>query len=311
VIVSPAPPPPPAPIPPTAPVPASAKLLLRPTHGSGRSFAVVGERVVIAGSVTPFVPGQQLLISVYRNGRKTLSKRVSITASRTGPGRFHLSYASPRPGLVRVRAEHLPTAQMGGFTSSSAIVRFYGADLRTGSRGPAVWTLQRGLAVLRYEVPLSGYFDEATARAVVTYRKVIGLPRIESTGAHIFSLLQRGAGRFRARFPRDGDHVEADLNRQVLVEVERRGRVRRIYTMSSGKPSTPSPLGSFRVYEKTVGTNAKGMVDSNYFIGGYAIHGYPEVPVYAASHGCLRIPIPNAAAVFGWVRIGYRVDVYR
>jgi lipoprotein-anchoring transpeptidase ErfK/SrfK len=52
------------------------------------------------------------------------------------------------------------------------------------------------------------------------------------------------------------------------------------------------------------------MVDSSYFIRGYAIHGYAEVPAYAASHGCLRIPIPNAPAVFGWVKVGYPVDVY-
>ena len=52
------------------------------------------------------------------------------------------------------------------------------------------------------------------------------------------------------------------------------------------------------------------MVDSNYFIRGYAIHGYAEVPVYAASHGCLRIPIPDAAEVYAWVQVGYWVDVY-
>lgn len=186
-----------------------------------------------------------------------------------------------------------------------------GIELRLGARGPAVWRLQRGLARLHYAVPLSGYFDEATGRAVVAYRKVLGMPRVEVAGASILHLLRRGAGRYHVRFRRDGAHVEADLNRQVLVEVEPHGRVQRIYTMSSGKPSTPTPLGSFRVYEKSPGTNSEGMVDSNYFIGGYAIHGYAEVPVYAASHGCLRIPIPDAPAVFAWVRVGYRVDVYR
>jgi lipoprotein-anchoring transpeptidase ErfK/SrfK len=53
------------------------------------------------------------------------------------------------------------------------------------------------------------------------------------------------------------------------------------------------------------------MVDSNYFIRGYAIHGYPEVPTYAASHGCIRIPIPNAASVFRWINLGDRIYVYR
>ncbi|TMK38355.1 MAG: L,D-transpeptidase, partial [Actinobacteria bacterium] len=76
------------------------------------------------------------------------------------------------------------------------------------------------------------------------------------------------------------------------------------------KPSTPTVIGHFRVYTKDPGTNSEGMVDSNYFIAGYAIHGYADVPTYAASHGCLRIPIPNAAAVFAWVKVGDPVDVY-
>jgi lipoprotein-anchoring transpeptidase ErfK/SrfK len=81
--------------------------------------------------------------------------------------------------------------------------------------------------------------------------------------------------------------------------------------MSSGKPSTPTILGSFRFYSKTPGTNAKGMVFANYFIRGYAIHGYADVPPYAASHGCLRVPVPDAVPIFRWVRLGDRVDVYR
>jgi hypothetical protein len=112
------------------------------------------------------------------------------------------------------------------------------------------------------------------------------------------------------RYPQDGRHVEADLTKQVLAEIEPGGRVRAIYMMSSGKPSTPTVIGHFDVYSKTPGENSEGMVDSNYFIRGYAIHGYHEVPTYAASHGCLRVPIPDAAAIFGWVRLGTAVDVY-
>jgi lipoprotein-anchoring transpeptidase ErfK/SrfK len=52
------------------------------------------------------------------------------------------------------------------------------------------------------------------------------------------------------------------------------------------------------------------MVDSNYFNGGDAIHGYPEVPPYAASHGCLRVPILDAPQIYGWVQIGTPVDVF-
>ena len=70
-------------------------------------------------------------------------------------------------------------------------------------------------------------------------------------------------------------------------------------------------LGHFRFYSKTPGFNAQGMFVSNYFIGGYAIHGYVDVPAYPASHGCLRVPIPDALSIYSWVRIGDRVDVYR
>ena len=64
------------------------------------------------------------------------------------------------------------------------------------------------------------------------------------------------------------------------------------------------------MYRKSPGTNAHGMVHSSYFIGGYAIHGYLDVPTYAASHGCLRVPIPSAWSIYSWVRMGDVVDVY-
>ena len=53
------------------------------------------------------------------------------------------------------------------------------------------------------------------------------------------------------------------------------------------------------------------MVDPNYFLRGYAIHGYFDVPPYAASHGCLRVPIADALRIYRWLRVGDRVDVYR
>ena len=111
------------------------------------------------------------------------------------------------------------------------------------------------------------------------------------------------------RFPSHGKHVEADLSRQVLALI-RGGKVQRVYTVSSGKASTPTVLGRFKVYRRDLGTNALGMVNSSYFIGGYAIHGYVSVPTFPASHGCVRVPIPNALSIYSWLRIGDRVDVY-
>ena len=113
----------------------------------------------------------------------------------------------------------------------------------------------------------------------------------------------KGRGLFKVRHPGDGRHVEARLNQQVLALING-WKVERIYHTSSGTPATPTVQGKFRVYMKTPGTNAKGMVDSSYFIRGYAIHGYADVPAYNASHGCLRVPVPNARSIYDWLRIG-------
>ncbi len=128
-------------------------------------------------------------------------------------------------------------------------------------------------------MPLNGVFDEATGRALIAYRKMTGLSRVAVTRTgRCSSCCRRAPGTFHVRYPDDGRHVEGDLTSQVLAEIEPGGHVRALYTMSSGKPSTPTVIGRFRVYNKTPGTNSEGMVDSNYFIRGYAIHGYAEVP---------------------------------
>jgi hypothetical protein len=309
--------PPPAP-PPAAPVPAPpagtpipgrVQLALQKVGGSP-PFAFVGARIVVRGVVWPYVGGQTIKVSVYRDGRKVAVKVVNIVAIGNGAGQFHISYVSGSAGLVQARAAHYLTALQAAFSARSPGVRYVGVNLGPGAQGPSVRLLQSELNVLHYVVPLSGVFDEGTGRALVAYRKMTGLERVPFAGRRVFELLAHGAGAFRVRYRGDGRHVEADLTRQVLAEIDPGGRVRAMYTMSSGKPSTPTVIGRFRVYSKTIGTNSHGMVDSNYFIRGYAIHGYAEVPTYAASHGCLRVPIPNAASIYAWVQQGTPVDVY-
>ena len=117
-------------------------------------------------------------------------------------------------------------------------------------------------------------------------------------------MLQRGAGKFHVRYPGDGRHVEADLTRQVLAEIEPGGRVKSIYTIELGQALDADRARPLSRVREDPGGNSEGMVDSNYFIRGYAIHGYAEVPTYAASHGCLRVPIPDAPAIYRWVQIG-------
>jgi hypothetical protein len=135
------------------------------------------------------------------------------------------------------------------------------------------------------------------------------MERIGYASRAVYAMVLRGNGAFKPKYPGAGDHVEYDWSRQVLAFV-RNGRTFKAYHSSSGTPATPTVFGTFTFYRKQPGTNSLGMVHSNYFIRGYAIHGYHSVPTYPASHGCLRVPIPNALEIDGMIEIGMRIMVY-
>jgi lipoprotein-anchoring transpeptidase ErfK/SrfK len=46
------------------------------------------------------------------------------------------------------------------------------------------------------------------------------------------------------------------------------------------------------------------------FHGNFAIHGYPSVPVYPASHGCVRVPMWLADWLYGQSPVGERIYIY-
>jgi L,D-transpeptidase-like protein/putative peptidoglycan binding protein len=295
-----------------APKPPAAKLAIRIRGGlvqGGRHYFVTGQRVTVNGRAKPYVRGQVVKVRVFRRGRRVVTIRAALRPARGGAS-FTARFTARRKGVYVVKARHDATPELGKAVARARRAYALRARAGQGSRGVKVRLLQRGLRSLGYGAPLSGRFDSATARAVLAFRKVNRMARTGYAGGGVYGRLFRHRGGFHLRYPRAGKHVEFDVSRQVLV-LANGGRAERILPASSGKPSTPTVFGSFRFYSKQPGTNRKGMVHSNYFHGGYAVHGYHEVPTYAASHGCIRIPIPNAAAVYRWIRLGDRIFVYR
>ncbi|HEX4363190.1 MAG TPA: L,D-transpeptidase family protein [Solirubrobacteraceae bacterium] len=278
--------------------------------GGVLATALTGAPVVVRGTTDAFAPDQTVVVRFYVSGRKLAARRVSLLPQAGGGGGFALSFTSPRPGALVVLATHDATPALAGFATRTHSVDVIPRRVTPRSGRSSIRALQRRLRELGYVTGAPGVYDERTGRAVLAFRKVAGLDRNANASANVMHAIARGAGRFVVAHPEQGRHVEADLSRQVLALIEQ-GRAVAIYPISSGKPSTPTVLGSYRVYTKTPGTNEKGMVDSSYFFRGYAIHGYFSVPTYAASHGCLRIPVPDAATVFNWVTVGTPVDVYR
>lgn len=294
---------------PAAPVKATVTVLAQRT---GRiNTVVVGSRVRVRGVVRPFVAGQTVTVRIRQGGRKVLVKRTAVLKSASGnSGTFLLGYAPAAAGSIQITASHLRTAQMSSAASPVVTVGVLPRRLPQGSSGERVRLMQQRLKALGYVTGEPGAYDGRTQRAVLAFRKQLGMTRIVSADPAFFRALARGAGAFKVRFPKHGRHIEGDLTHQTLALIGAGGKVERIYPMSSGAPVTPTILGSFKIYRKDYGTNALGMIDASYFIRGFAIHGFASVPIYPASHGCLRVPPADARSISDWGRHGTIVDTY-
>jgi L,D-transpeptidase-like protein/putative peptidoglycan binding protein len=301
------------PAPKPKPKPQAGKMSLKVVGGLATRrlrYVMRGQKVKVVGSVRPFVAGQAAIVELLRRGRVKRRYRVPIRRARKG-GYFVVRFRAGRRGVVRVQAGHRATAQQKAFRARGRRFKIVVLRAGQGAHGTHVLLLQRGLRRLGYATPVTGLFDGGTARAVTAFRKVNNMGRNGYASRAVYFKVFRHKGRFKLRHPGAGaKHVEFDWSRQVLV-LARGSKAWRTYHASSGKASTPTVFGSFRFYSKQPGTNSHGMVHSNYFIGGYAVHGYPSVPNYPASHGCIRIPIPNAWAVNRAIDIGEQMFVYR
>jgi peptidoglycan hydrolase-like protein with peptidoglycan-binding domain len=311
-VTTPAPPPPLDAEPPARkPRPGEAKLKVEGGIATSRlRYVARGDRLRIGAVVRPFVAGQVAVLAVRRSGKLVARRRAKVVRAKRGrAGKVSFSFKPRRKGVYRAQIRHAATDGQRAFRSRAARLKAVVLSAGEGARSTAVLLLQRGLDRLGFAVPVTGYYDAGTSRAVIAFRKVNGMERIGYASPAVFSMVLKGQGGFKPRFPRAGYHVEYDWSRQVLGFF-RGGKAVNVYHSSSGTAATPTVFGTFTFYRKEPGTNHLGMVQSNYFIRGYAIHGYKEVPIYPASHGCLRVPIPNAYQVDRQISIGMKIMVY-
>jgi len=257
----------------------------------------IGARLKLFGRVLPRVAG-----------RVTLTEGDRVLRVRVGPaGRFRATLTTTR--LYRYH----PIVRLRPAAGYVAWHRRYSARIKLGpltigSRGAAVGWLEFSLHRLaHYALPgVDNAYDSTTADAVLAFQKVHGLPRTGSVDRRFWEVLRR-SGPPPARI-RSGNHIEIDKTRQVLFEV-RKGDVVSVSHVSTGATGN-TPLGRWHVYAKGPGFNAKGMYDSLFFVGEFAIHGYYSVPSYPASHGCVRTPIWFAGGLYSRWGVGTSVYVF-
>jgi len=181
-------------------------------------------------------------------------------------------------------------------------------SLAVGDEGPAVRALERRLVELRYHLPgVDERFGVPTADAVMAFTKVQGMRRRGTVDAAVWRALA-DPRRPRPRFDDPGRHVEVDQTRQVLLLVED-GEVAAILHVSTGAGGATRD-GAFRVYRKLAGYSPNRLYYPSYFDGLRAIHGWPEVPPYPASHGCVRVPMWSATWIHRLLPLGTRVAIY-
>jgi hypothetical protein len=173
--------------------------------------------------------------------------------------------------------------------------------------------LQEQLVDLGFLSPngVTGELDDHTSVATIAFQKWSGLQRDGVLGPDTISRLLVAA-RPEPLHPTAGRKVEVLLDRQVAL-LEQDGKVVRTVHISTGAPGTRTPAGSFRVYRKERMSWSipfeTWMPWASYFTGGIAFHQYPSVPVYPASHGCVRVNRYDAPLVYEFAAYGTPVEV--
>ena len=187
-------------------------------------------------------------------------------------------------------------------------------QLKLPAPDAGVKTLQQRLVALGYLVPGDddGRFGPATQNAILAFQKWEGLGRTGlldpatsaqlATATHPTPVSQGGSGK----------RAEILLDRQVALLINN-NRVVRTIAVSSGKPSTPTPPGDYRVYAKIPrwwSTPFREWLPwALPFVGGIAFHEFLSVPVYPASHGCVRQSTTVARWTYDFATVGMPVKV--
>jgi hypothetical protein len=183
--------------------------------------------------------------------------------------------------------------------------------------GPAVAGLlaaQRRLVSLGFLLPgdANGQDGPQTQTAVLAFQKWEGLTRDGVLGPQTMARLQTATRPQPITRGGPGKRAEVLLGRQVVLAINN-NQVVRVIPVSTGKPSTPTPAGNFKVYAKFAKWWStpfqEWLLWAVPFNGGVAFHYFPDVPPYAASHGCVRQMATTAKWLYDFSYVGMPVKV--
>ncbi len=214
------------------------------------------------------------------------------------------------------------TKSVATTSTTATTVAASAPGLGMGDSGPAVTALQQRLTDLKYDPEgVDGHYGLGTWQAVVAFQKAMGLPRTGRATPDVLNALPKASPPAPLVPAGGANRVEIDLPRQILMLYEGGQLVRTMMISSGGGyrycvdgqcDIAITPGGSYHIFYKFLGvqTDKLGQLfNPLYFNGGIAIHGEPSVPLYPASHGCVRIPMSESIWFFNRVPLGEPVYV--
>jgi len=179
---------------------------------------------------------------------------------------------------------------------------------------PQVKVVQRMLIKLGYLLAGQddGRFGPVTSEGVLAFQKWERLDRTGVLDAKTKARLKTAVRPSPITQGAAGKRAEIALDRQIALLI-RDNEVVRTIAVSSGKPSTPTPPGAYKVYakiERWWSTPFREWLPwALPFVGGIAFHEFGDVPVFPASHGCVRQPFSVARWTYDFADIGMPVLV--